>query len=84
MTDEEYDLMDELYFIQSFQQLKESLSWPEEALKTMLIDFFKKEWVKCFSNEEEEIARATTQIEVHYSDYFYVADKKGLIAHNSQ
>jgi hypothetical protein len=82
MSDDEYDLLDELYFVQSFAYLKEALDWEDEKLLVTLQRLFDKEWIRCYVTPDEEIFEKTS-LRTSGKDYFYLATKKGLLSHNT-
>jgi len=82
MTDEEYDLLDELYFVQSYDYLKKELDWDDEKLLIILQRLVDKEWINCFSNPDEEVFD-NPDIPNKGKTYFYLASKKGLLEHNA-
>ncbi|HLW18686.1 MAG TPA: hypothetical protein VKX33_00090 [Cyclobacteriaceae bacterium] len=82
MTDDEFDLMDELYFVQSYDYLKHELDWEDEKLLVILQKLFDKEWINCFSDPDEEIFD-DPDIQSKGMTYFYLASKKGLLEHNA-
>ncbi|KXX71779.1 hypothetical protein [Flammeovirga sp. SJP92] len=84
MTDIEYDILDELYFVVSFKDLLSEVSLQEETLKTTLKSLIEKGWVRSFSSPSEEIEIELSDFENLYSSLYYLASKKGLLAHNSQ
>jgi hypothetical protein len=47
MTELEFDVLDELYFIISFDDLNKILGIDESVLKNILFEFIKNEWVSC-------------------------------------
>ncbi|NLR90422.1 hypothetical protein [Flammeovirga agarivorans] len=84
MTEEEYLVLDELYFVTSFDNLKQETNLSEESLKLTLKTTIEKGWVRCFNSPEEEIEITMDDFEEHYTSFFYLASKKGLFAHNAQ
>ena len=82
MSDDEYDLMDELYFLQSFAYLKGVLNWEEEKLLATLQQLYDKDWIKCYLTPDEEIFEKTN-LRLSGQDYFYLATKKGLLSHTT-
>ena len=83
MTDLEFDLIDNLYFVQRFEALCKAMEIDEEELKKILFQMVQKEWVKVMDTQtDEEILDATVWTK-NYSNYFYLATKKGLFAHNT-
>lgn len=84
MTEEEFDVLDELYFVQSFDFLLEELEMEAAALKTVLSALIEKGWVKCFFSMQEEALSHELQMDSKYREYFYLATKEGLMAHNGR
>ena len=58
MSDEEFDLLDELYFVQPYAILQDALGWPDPQLLNTLTLLKDKGWIKCFSEEEEEVCHS--------------------------
>ncbi|MFC3880268.1 hypothetical protein ACFOSV_08780 [Algoriphagus namhaensis] len=81
MTDEEFDLIDELYFVQPFSYLVDSLGWEEVQILKLLESLHKKGWVKCLRGPDEEIFDEPAILERGQS-YFFLATKEGLMKHN--
>ncbi len=67
MSDLEFDLLDELYFVQSYQYLQETLNWDDQTLKSTLQHLYDKAWINLL--EQGQL-------------YHYLATKAGLLAHN--
>ena len=84
MTDSEYEIMDELYFVISFQELQEKILVDEEKLKRLLGHLVEKQFVKCFSNVSDELPGKDVDFENNYRNYHYLASKEGLFAHNTR
>lgn len=82
MTEEEFDLMDELYFVYSYDHLKKELDWEDEKLLATLQLLYEKEWIKCFLGPDVEVFIGE-DIKNRGKSYFYLATKKGLMEHNS-
>jgi len=82
MTEEEFDLIDELYFVQSYDYLKQELDWEDEKLLVILQKLIDKEWINCYSSPDEEIFD-DPDIPNKGKTYFYLASKKGLLEHNA-
>lgn len=83
MTTLEFDLLDELYFVISFNALQKELAWEEAILKTELTNLLQKGWVK-YINAQTMIEVPLNLIEPNYHLYLYLATKKGLLAHHSK
>ncbi len=84
MSDQEFDILDELYFVTPFEQLQKTLGMAEPELKTALEILISKGWVKCFRAGSGEIATNEMNFEAEYRNYHYLATKAGLFAHNSR
>ncbi|AWW29881.1 hypothetical protein DN752_06980 [Echinicola strongylocentroti] len=82
MSEEEFELMDELYFVQPYSYLKEVLDWEDEVLLTTLQGLYERRLIKCLLVPDQEIF---DQVEVMKSGtlYYYLATKKGLMEHNT-
>ena len=84
MTDAEFDVLDELYFVTSFEKLQKSVGLPEEEVKTVLESLLQKGWVKCFYADTDEVVTDNRMLAQNYTAYHYLATKAGLLAHNSR
>ena len=82
MTDSEFDLLDELYFVQSFDNLKNALNWEDEELLQTLLSLYQKGLIKCLTGPDQE---RFDQVDVltEGKELLYLATKKGLMAHNT-
>jgi hypothetical protein len=83
MTDNEFDVLDELYFLQSFNALAKSVHISEKDLVDVLKVLIKKGWLRTYINPNDEIRFDAIQFEKDYHKYYYLASKEGLLAHNS-
>ncbi len=83
MSDLEYDVLDQLYFVQSFSQLHDTLTWDEDILRDTLFKLLNRGWIKCYSSPTAELSRDELDFMTRYRNYYYLATKKGLFAHNS-
>ena len=84
MTEEEFDVLDELYFVQPFEFLLNELEMAEAELKSVLVGLIERGWVKCFFSMQEEALSHELQMDTKYREYFYLATKEGLMAHNGR
>ena len=84
MTDLEFDVLDELYFVIAFQDLQHTLSIDERELQEILYNMIGKGWVKCMISFTEEAAPLKDDFIQNYHNYQYLATKAGLLAHNSK
>ena len=71
-----------LYFVQEFQSLFQACEVSEEDLVLTLVSLKAKEWIKVLSDVDDE-AKEPLELSTEYANYFYLATKKGLLAHNS-
>ena len=84
MSDNEFDVLDELYFVVSFPDLRSTLSLTDEELCTALQSLIRQGYVKILypdQDTEHEYDEAT--FGKHCQDYFFLATKAGLVVHNS-
>jgi len=82
MTDLEFDVLDELYFVIAYQELQAETGLAHEVLHSCLIQLWEKGWIKCFLNASEEALPQEVNLQEKYQEYFYLASKEGLLAHN--
>jgi hypothetical protein len=82
MNEEEFDLMDELYFVQPYSYLVKTLDWEEELLLATLQQLFSQGYIKCLEDPDKEIFGVVDVIKQGPNLYF-LATKKGLMAHNT-
>ena len=83
MTDQEFDVLDELYFVQPFDFLVSELDLTATEIKGALKSLLDKKWVKCFFSMDEEVFDQDLDFDNKYAEYFYLATKAGLLAHNT-
>jgi hypothetical protein len=83
MTDQEFDLLDELYFLSGFEELSLKLEIEELILKNQLAEIFKKGWLKILEKGTEGEVDNLDLFDKNYKNYNYLASKAGLLAHNS-
>ena len=84
MTDLEFDVLDELYFVISFDELKSATELDTETLRKVLLGLLHKGWIKCFRDRIESLSPEEVNFEHDYMRYYYLASKEGLLAHNGQ
>ena len=82
MDDIEFDVLDELYFVISFQDLQSNLDLDAEEILDTLIKLTSNGWVRVYENSEDELDEY--DLISNFKTYFYLASKKGLLAHNKQ
>jgi hypothetical protein len=84
MTDTEFDVIDELYFVTSFDVLAAQVDLPEPDLKYTLQSLLAKGWIKCFKTASEELLPEEIDLDQAYRKYYFLATKAGLLAHNTK
>lgn len=84
MTNLEYEILDELYFVQTFDSLKLILQFEETILKQTLWQLIDSNLVKCMLDFDIEVTITSDDFEVNFKKYHYIASKKGLFLHNSR
>lgn len=82
MSDEEFDLIDELYFVQNYDFIKETLGWEDEQLLATLNSLYQHGMIKCMTTPDIE-RFDVVDVFSEGKNLFYLATKKGLMAHNS-
>ena len=82
MSENEFDLMDELYFVQHYSYLKGVLGWEDQIMLETLSLLHDQGLIKCLRSPDEEIFSAVNFTEEGKSLY-YLATKKGLMVHNT-
>lgn len=82
MSDEEFDLLDELYFVQPYSTLQATLAWEDGKMLDTLVLLKDKGWIKCFTTPDRECFDSINLHEVG-KELLYLASKKGLMAHNT-
>lgn len=84
MSDLEYDVLDELYFLTHFNELSKATGLDDEDLKPIMIKLLKKDWLRCYNKPEEELSdQQDIDLELKFRNYYYLASKEGLKAHTS-
>ena len=84
MTEVEFDILDELYFVTSYPDLRSTLSLSDEELCEGLNSLLKKGYIKkLYPDQDTEQEYTEANFGKHCQDYFYLATKAGLVVHNS-
>ncbi len=82
MDEMEYDLLDELYFVISYEELSSNIDFEEEQIQKTLISLASKGWIRIYENSDKELD--DFDLISNFKSYYYLASKKGLLAHNRQ
>lgn len=83
MTDTEFVVLDELYFVQSFAELQQETALEAAVLGKVLSGMHRKGWINFMKNRSGE-QQEEKDFPVNYEQYFFLASKAGLLAHNSK
>lgn len=83
MTDDEFDVLDELYFVESFGQLVSLTAKAESDLTAILKSLFEKGWIKVLAGVDDEVPPEQVDWDGAVHTYHFLATKNGLLAHNS-
>lgn len=84
MTDTEFAILDELYFVTSYKDLRSTISLTDEELCQGLQALLQKGYIRIlYPDQDTEQEYDATQFGKHCHDYFYLATKAGLVVHNS-
>ncbi len=84
MTENEFDILDELYFVASYSDLRGSISLSDEELCVGLKALLEKGYIKIlYPDQDTEHPYDADAFGEHCQDYFYLATKSGLVRHNS-
>lgn len=84
MTNLEFEILDELYFVSDFEALMKSVSVDESVLKDELEALLQKGWVKLLEKKSDNEISSLDSYNNNYKNYNYLATKEGLLAHNSR
>ena len=85
MTDTEFDILDELYFVSSFSDLAQktgqSLAELERNLRSLLEqDLIRSYW----PDPDTELAYEESSFAAIVRDSYFLASKEGLLQHNTR
>ena len=85
MTDPEFDLLDELYFVTSFRTLQEKTRVPAPELENQLRSLLEQGLIRSYwPDADTELAYETTSYGAIARDASYLASKEGLLQHNTR
>jgi len=84
MSENEFDILDELYFVTPYSDLKSALSLSDEEICTALQCLIRQGYVKIlYPDQDTEHAFEEESFGRHCREYYFLATKAGLIVHNS-
>lgn len=82
MSHDEFDALDELYFIKSLEELSEVLGWDESKLTQVLKDLWNQGFIKVYA-QLQELDNPSPYFEKNqWASLQFIASKKGLLEHN--
>ncbi|WP_026880025.1 hypothetical protein [Hymenobacter norwichensis] len=85
MTDPEFDILDELYFVTSFRDLLQKTGLSEVALKQGLRGLLEQGLIRSFwPDPDTELAYEESSFGAISQDCYYLASKEGLLQHNTR
>ncbi len=84
MTDQEFDLMDELYFVKNFAELTDAMDMEHQIIIKTLNRLVEKHWVKILDEKDNEIIHDPASFASNIYNYHFIATKAGLLAHNGR
>jgi hypothetical protein len=85
VTDPEYDLLDELYFVTPFRTLLQKTGLPAAELEDQLRTLLEQGLIRSYwPDPDTELAYETTSFGAIARDAAYLASKEGLLQHNTR
>ncbi|WP_400191427.1 hypothetical protein [Hymenobacter sp. B81] len=85
MTDSEFDLLDELYFVTSFRDLQQRTQLKPAALEQTLRRLLEQDLIRCYwPDPDTELAYEPTSFGAIGPDAYFLASKQGLLQHNTR
>ena len=85
VTDPEFDLLDELYFVTPFRTLLQKTGLPAAELENQLRSLLEQGLIRSYwPDPDTELAYETTSFGAIARDAAYLASKEGLLQHNTR
>ena len=82
MTKIEFEIIDELYFVISFNELLAQLDFDKDLLENELRKLYQKGWIRIYDGIDKELENHVLPDE-SFSKYQFLVSKKGLSEYNS-
>jgi len=82
MTDTEFEILDELYFVKTIKELSTILAIDHAIILKEVENLLEKKWVKVLDLSDNEIEVTKTEYLSNYNQFRFNITKTGLIAHN--
>ncbi|MCJ8163326.1 hypothetical protein MKJ04_00625 [Pontibacter sp. E15-1] len=84
MSENEFDLLDELYFVTAYPDLKSTLSLSDEELCAALQALIRQGYVRIlYPDPDTDYVYDEHAFGQHCQQYYFLATKAGLVVHNS-
>jgi hypothetical protein len=83
MSDQEFDVLDEMYFVVSFEELQTETELSDSELLHTLKNLKGKGYIKVLASRDQEVETGRLNLDTEFKNYYYLASKKGLLAHNT-
>ncbi|ARS34658.1 hypothetical protein [Pontibacter actiniarum] len=84
MSNNEFDILDELYFVTAYPDLKSTLSLTDSELCAALQSLIQQGYVRIlYPDQDTEHTYDETTFGQHCQQYYFLATKAGLVVHNS-
>lgn len=85
MTNHEFDILDELYFVASFRDLMQKTGLSASELSEGLRSLLEQGLVRSFwPDPDTELAYEESSFGAISQDCYYLASKEGLLQHNTR
>lgn len=84
MTSEEFDVLDELYFLTDLKDLTSSLEMESGLVLPIIFNLYSKGWVVVMAGDERIAGLTWEDFQDRAEGHSYLATKSGLFAHNSR
>jgi hypothetical protein len=82
MTEQAFEVLDELYFVTKFDTLQAHLGWDKTQLLQALAYLLQKGWVKCLDGQDNILEVTPDTLPALAPEALFLATKEGLKAHH--
>lgn len=84
LTDAQFQILDSVYFVESFQNIVEESGEPRPVVVDELRTMIDRGWIQVmeFDEAKGDFVRTTFFDTDHLEDYSFLATKAGLLKHN--
>lgn len=86
LNDIQFQILDSVYFVESFSSLRDEVSTSEAILVNELRLLIDKDWVQVmvFDKQKEDFIRTAIFDTDHLEDYHFLVTRNGLMKHNGR